>query len=150
MTLSEPQSILLVEDDVNDTTLFKRAASKAHLGNPIEVCSNGEDAIRYLGRRLEGGDHHGKPFPVVVLLDLKMPRKSGFDVLEWIKRDEVLRRMPVVVFTSSSQSPDIERAYELGANSYLVKPVTFEALVDMVGLLGLYWVIQNKPPAIVV
>ena len=137
--------VLVVDDDDDDLFNFQRAAAKAGLANPIVCLRNGEEAVEYLNG-VAAGD--GRDEPIVVILDLKMPRMSGFEVLEWLRQQPGLRRLPVIVFTSSSQDPDIQGAYELGANSYLVKPVSFGALVEMMGPMGLYWLILNKRPGL--
>jgi CheY-like chemotaxis protein len=134
-------TILLVEDDHNDILLIKRAFQKVKIANPIIVLNDGEQAISYLAGR---EPYIERPLPVLILLDLKLPRKSGHEVLEWLRQQQTLKRLPVVVLTASSESSDINRAYDLGANSYLVKPVTFGALVEMVKTLNLYWLIFNK------
>ena len=134
-------SILLVEDDHNDVLLIRRAFQKVNIANPIIVVNDGEQAISYLAGREPYVD---RTLPILVLLDLKLPRKSGHEVLEWLRGQANLKRLPVVVLTASSESSDVNRAYDLGANSYLVKPVTFDALVEMVKTLNLYWMILNK------
>jgi CheY-like chemotaxis protein len=130
--------ILLVEDSEDDAELIGRAFQKAHIANPVELAPDGDAAIRALEARV--GD-----LPVLVLLDLKLPRRSGFEVLEWIRGNPATRRLPVVVLTSSRQTTDVDRAYDLGANSYLVKPVKSDALVEMVRTLNLYWLVMNEP-----
>jgi DNA-binding response OmpR family regulator len=134
-------AILLVEDDHNDVLLIKRAFQKVNIANPIIVVNDGEQAVSYLAGREPYVD---RAVPMLVLLDLKLPRKSGHEVLEWLRQQTNLKRLPVVVLTASSESSDVNRAYDLGANSYLVKPVTFDALVEMVKTLNLYWLILNK------
>lgn len=134
-------AILLVEDDHNDVLLIKRAFQKVNIANPIIVVNDGEQAISYLAGR---EPYVERALPMLVLLDLKLPRKSGHEVLEWLRQQPNLKRLPVVVLTASSESSDVNRAYDLGANSYLVKPVTFDALVEMVKTLNLYWLILNK------
>jgi CheY-like chemotaxis protein len=134
-------AILLVEDDHNDVLLIKRAFQKVNIANPIIVVNDGEQAISYLAGR---EPYVERALPMLVLLDLKLPRKSGHEVLEWLRQQSTLRRLPVVVLTASSESSDVNRAYDLGANSYLVKPVTFDSLVQMVKTLNLYWLILNK------
>ena len=134
-------AILLVEDDHNDVLLIKRAFQKVNIANPIIVVNDGEQAVSYLAGREPYVD---RAVPMLVLLDLKLPRKSGHEVLEWLRQQPNLKRLPVVVLTASSESSDVNRAYDLGANSYLVKPVTFDALVEMVKTLNLYWLILNK------
>jgi CheY-like chemotaxis protein len=140
--------ILLVEDDPNDIILIKRAFEKANITNPLQVVENGEEAISYLTGKGRYGNRVKYPLPMLLLLDLKLPRKSGHEVLEWLSQQPMLKRLTVVVLTSSQQSSDINRAYDLGANSYLVKPVTFNALVEMVKALNFYWVILNEKPII--
>ena len=141
-------SVLLVEDDPNDVALTQRAFERAGFANPLQVLSDGEQAIGYLGGEASYADRNRYPLPILVLLDLKLPRTSGFEVLAWIRGAPNIRRLPVVVLTSSQQSPDIDRAYDAGANSYLVKPVAFESLLSLVQTLGLYWFMTNQGPAI--
>jgi CheY-like chemotaxis protein len=140
--------ILLVEDDPNDALLLQRAFRKANLANPIQLVSDGDAAVSYLAGQAPYADRSRHPLPVLVLLDLKLPRRSGHEVLEWLRAQPGLRRLPVVVITSSKESVDVRRAYDLGANSYLVKPVGFDALIEMVKALNLYWLILNQPPEV--
>ena len=144
----EQYTILLVEDDPNDIILIKRAFSKANITNPLQVVEDGEEAIAYLAGKDRYSDRRKYPIPILILLDLKLPRKSGHEVLEWLCQQPGLKRLTVVVLTSSQQSSDINKAYDLGANSYLVKPITFGALVDMVKNLNFYWMILNEKPVI--
>ncbi|WP_348232089.1 response regulator [Trichocoleus sp. DQ-U1] len=139
-------TILLVEDDSNDIFLIQRAFRKANLLNPLQVVENGEAAVFYLAGEPPYTDRDRYPLPVLILLDLKLPRKSGLEVLEWLRQQPDLKRLPVVVLTSSEENRDINQAYDLGANSYLVKPVAFEALLDMVKTLNSYWLIFNQKP----
>jgi CheY-like chemotaxis protein len=139
-------SFLLVEDDGNDVLLIQRAFRQGNIVNGLQVVRDGEQAIAYLRGDGEYADRRRYPLPVLVLLDLKLPRRSGHEVLQWLKGEESLRRTPVVVLTSSAESSDVNRAYDLGANSYLVKPVTFESLLELVKTLGMYWVLLNQPP----
>ena len=141
-------SILLVEDDGNDIILIKRAFKKAKTINPLKVVTDGEEAINYLKGEGKYTDRIQYPLPVLILLDLKLPLKSGFEVLEWLKKQEGLKRIPVVILTSSSESKDINLAYDLGANTYLVKPVHFEDLIEMLKTLGFYWMILSEKPYI--
>jgi len=141
-------SILLVEDDPNDIILIKRAFEKTRITNPLQVVEDGEEAISYLAGKGPYGDREKYSLPMLILLDLKLPRKSGHEVLEWLCQQPILKRLTVVVLTSSQQSSDINRAYDLGANSYLVKPVTFDALVEIVKTLNLYWLLLNEKPII--
>ena len=141
-------TLLLVEDDSNDVLLIQRAFQKASMANPLQVVTDGEEAVAYLSGEGHYGDRQKHPLPMLVLLDLKLPRKSGLEVLEWLRGQPGLKRLPVVVLTSSKESGDVNRAYDLGANSYLVKPVGFDSLVGMVKSLGLYWLMLNKAPEI--
>lgn len=129
--------ILLVEDNPDDVLLMQRAFRKLNLLNPLHVVQDGEEAVAYLGRVAAS--------PALVLLDLKLPRRSGLEVLEWLRAQPRLKRCPVVVLTSSKEAPDVQAAYDLGANSYLIKPVEFQAFLDMVGTLNLYWLVLNQP-----
>jgi CheY-like chemotaxis protein len=140
------KSLLLVEDDPNDVALFRRAARKADLSEEILIAEDGEAAVRFLEGCAEKTGEQGDALPGIVLLDLKMPRKSGLEVLQWLRRQPRLRRLPVIVFTSSRERSDITRAYELGANSYLVKPVSFDQLKEMVQALDHYWLDLNESP----
>ena len=141
-------TILLVEDDENDVLLMKRAFQKANILNPIQVVRDGESALSYLGNQQMYADQNKYPMPVLILLDLKLPRKSGLEVLAWVKGQESLKRVPVVVLTSSKESVDVGRAYDLGVNSYLVKPVEFDDLLYMVTTLNMYWQILNEKPSV--
>ncbi|RMF64662.1 MAG: response regulator [Calditrichaeota bacterium] len=145
MTLND-LVILLVEDNANDVILIRRALQEAKVLNPLQVVKDGEQAIAYLKGEGKYADRAKYPLPVLLLLDLKLPRVSGFDVLEWLRKQKKLARIPVVVLTSSNQSQDVNRAYDLGANSYLVKPVEFDDLVKLLKTLGLYWIILNEKP----
>ena len=141
-----PQNLLLVEDDPNDVALIRRAFKKARILNPLNIVHDGEEAIAYLAGQGEYADRSKFPLPAVVLLDLKLPRRSGHEVLAWLRQQPGLRRLPVVVLTSSSDTPDVRQAYDLGANSYLVKPVSFDGLMEMVKTLGLYWLVFHHAP----
>jgi two-component system, response regulator len=136
--------ILLVEDNPADAELTLRALRKNNLTNRVHLARDGEEAITYLF-----GDESEPPqaLPRVVLLDLKLPKVDGIEVLARIKADPRTRRLPVVVLTSSREEPDIARCYELGVNSYIVKPVGFEKFVPAVTQAGLYWLLLNQPPA---
>ena len=130
--------ILIAEDDENDVYLIKRAFQKAHFENPLKIVRDGEEAIAYLKGTGDFVDRQRNPPPALVLLDLKMPRKNGFEVLQWIREQPEFNHLPAVVLTSSQESSDINRAYALGANSYLVKPANFASLVDMITRLKEY------------
>jgi CheY-like chemotaxis protein len=139
-------TLLLVEDDPNDIVLTQRAFAQASLVNPLRVVRDGEEAVNYLAGRPPYEDRTRYPAPSLILLDLKLPRRSGLEVLEWIRKQPDLEAVPVIVLTSSQETHDIERAYELGANSYLVKPVGFSGLLEMVKAIGAYWVLLNRAP----
>ena len=138
--------ILLAEDDPNDVLLIQRAFQRNHVANPVQVVRDGDEALAYLRGQAPFADRERHPLPVLMLMDLKMPRKSGLEVLEWVRQQPGLKRLPIIVLTSSNQSPDINRAYELGANSYLVKPAGFDSLLDLVKNLDMYWLILNEKP----
>ena len=138
--------MLLVEDDPNDILLIQRAFAKACLVNPLKVVRDGEEALNYLAGSGEFADRGRFPLPSLILLDLKLPRKSGLEILQWLRQQPVLKHIPVIVLTSSKESSDVSRAYDLGANSYLVKPVGFEGLLELVKSIGMYWMILNKTP----
>ena len=140
--------ILLAEDDPNDVLLIQRAFQRNHVANPVQVVRDGEEALAYLSGQAPFADRERHPLPVLLLMDLKMPRKSGLEVLAWVRHQPGLKRLPIIVLTSSNQSPDINRAYELGANSYLVKPAGFDSLLDLVKNLDMYWLILNEKPAL--
>lgn len=140
--------ILLVEDDPNDQLLIRRAFGKAKLVNPLRVVSDGDAAVAYLGGEGAYADRQAHPLPSLMLLDLKLPRRSGLEVLAWLRAQPApLGRTPVVVLTSSREHDDVGRAYDLGANSYLVKPVDFEGLFEMIRTAGLYWTVLNEGPS---
>jgi CheY-like chemotaxis protein len=138
--------ILLAEDDPNDVLLIQRAFQRNQVANPVQVVRDGDEALAYLSGQAAFADRERHPLPVLMLMDLKMPRKSGLEVLEWVRQQPGLKRLPIIVLTSSNQSPDINRAYELGANSYLVKPAGFDSLLDLVKNLDMYWLILNEKP----
>lgn len=145
----ESSPVLLVEDDENDVLLIRRAFRKANVANPLRVVRDGEQAIDYLIGCASRVEYQDSPKPVLVLLDLKLPRKSGAEVLEWLQGQDGLRRLPVVVFTSSRQPEDVNRVYDLGANSYLVKPLVPDDLLEMVKTIEAYWLILNQAPDMV-
>lgn len=131
--------ILIVEDDPADVELTLRALAKNNLANHVHTVRDGAEALEYV--------FSGNPLPKVVLLDVKLPKINGLDVLRQLKADPRTHRLPVVMLTSSREGPDIAEAYRLGANSYIVKPVEFEAFVKAVSDLGLYWLLLNEPPS---
>jgi CheY-like chemotaxis protein len=146
--MSDPSPILLVDDDADDVALLRRAFRRSNLANPVKVASDGEEAIAYLAGTGSHADRAESPLPVLILLDLKMPRRGGHEVLEWLHGQDHLRRIPVAVLTSSRERSDVDRAYDLGANAYLVKPVNFQALLELVESLNLFWLMVNEPPKV--
>jgi CheY-like chemotaxis protein len=141
----ELKRILLVEDSINDVELILTSLAENNLGNEVVVVRDGEEALDYLYRRgvyrlrREGN-------PVVVLLDLKLPKVDGTEVLAHLKGEPCLRTVPVVVLTSSREERDLTRCYQLGVNAYVVKPIDFHEFVDAIKGLGLFWAIINEPP----
>lgn len=140
--------ILIVEDTPQDLELTLRALRKSNLANHIHVARDGAEAVEFIfgegahaGRNIDNG-------PKVILLDLKLPKIDGIEVLRRVKSDPRTRSIPVVVLTSSKEQKDVVESYELGVNSYIVKPVDFEGFASAVGELGLYWLLLNQPPKI--
>jgi CheY-like chemotaxis protein len=138
-------TILLVEDDDNDVFFFKRAAKLAGLTNPLHVAQDGRQAIDYLKGTGACADRSRFPMPSLVLLDLKLPLVMGLEVLKWIRAQPELRAVIVIVFTSSRLAPDIDTAYRLGANSYVVKPSSPSELQPMLAVIKQYWLDLNEP-----
>ncbi|CAM4309176.1 response regulator [Gillisia hiemivivida] len=138
--------ILLIEDNMNDAELAIRAFRKGNISNNLIHLKDGAQALEFLfgTGKFEGRDTSIKP--KVILLDLKMPKMDGLEVLTHIKANKLTKAIPVVVLTSSKEHPDIERAYSLGANSYIVKPVEFDEFTKIVADLGFYWLLKNQPP----
>jgi CheY-like chemotaxis protein len=137
--------ILLVEDNTNDAELTMRSLKKSNIVENIIHLKDGDVALDFLFGR---GQYEGRDItikPKVILLDLKMPKVSGIEVLEQIKSNELTKKIPVVMLTSSKEHPDVEKSYELGANSYIVKPVDFETFRQTVKNLGIYWIMLNEP-----
>lgn len=133
--------ILLVEDNPMDVDLTLRAFKRRRVTNQVQVARDGEEALAWLPRW-----EAGEPWPAVILLDLKLPRVDGLEVLRQIKQHPTLRVIPVVVLTTSAEGRDVETAYQLGANSYIVKPVEFEKFMDVSEKIDLYWTVVNQLP----
>ncbi|MGA8259911.1 MAG: response regulator [Arenicellales bacterium] len=138
--------ILLVEDNPDDEVLTIRALRKANVANDIAVVRDGSEALEFLFCEGEYADRDGSDVPGLVLLDLKLPKLSGIDVLQRMRADPRTRLIPVVILTSSSEEEDMVHSYESGANSYVRKPVAFAKFADAVSQLGLYWMILNEGP----
>lgn len=139
--MSTDRPILLVEDNPMDVDLTLRAFQRRRVTNPVHVARDGEEALAWLPRW-----EAGEPTPLVILLDLKLPRVDGLEVLMQIKSHPNFRVIPVVVLTTSSEGADVNRAYQLGANSYIVKPVEFEKFLEVSEKLDVYWTLINRPP----
>jgi len=137
---------LLVEDSGDDVLLIRRAFVKAKVLNPLQVARNGEDAIAYLAGTGKYFNRAEFPLPALVLLDLKMPGLNGFDVLRWVRQQPTLRALRVVILSSSDDMRDVNSAYQLGANSFLIKPVDFERFVEISLALNGYWLWLSQAP----
>lgn len=142
-------TVLLVEDDLNDIFLVKRAFKMAQIRNPLQVVTDGQEAIHYLRGEGKYADRATYPLPKLIVMDIKMPRRSGFEVLEAVKGDgKPLRRIPIVIVSSSDNPADINRAYELGANAYMVKPVDFRAVEHLFSSITHYWGLECAKPVL--
>jgi len=140
----DPLDILLVEDNPQDAELIQRALRKNNLANRLFVIEDGAEALDFIFCQRNYADREMSDSPKVILLDVKLPKLNGLEVLREIKANPVTRRIPVVMLTSSREDPDIQKAYQLGANSYVVKPVEFDAFVDTMSRLGFYWLLVNQ------
>jgi two-component system, response regulator len=140
------KTILLIEDNPSDIELTKRAFSKAHIGNELVVAEDGLEALDYLFGTGQYASRDTRQLPALILLDLKLPMMEGLEVLKRIRGSEPTRRLPVVILTSSNEEHDIAAGYDLGANSYIRKPVDFVQFAEAVQHLGLYWLVMNEPP----
>jgi CheY-like chemotaxis protein len=142
----EEKIILLVEDNPDDVELTIRAFNKNHISNKMIIANNGVEALDYLfGKGMYAG-REIKDLPVLIMLDLNLPKINGLEVLKAIRQNEITKILPVVILTSSNQEEDVIACYKLGANSYLHKPVDFNEFSEVVKLLGLYWLLRNEPP----
>jgi len=137
--------ILLAEDREDEVLLIRRAFREANFVNPLRVVPDGEEAIAYLEGKGKYANREEYPIPALLLLDLKIPRKDGFEVLDWIRHHPQLSALRVVVLTASDHISDVNRAYQLGANSFLVKPVDFDDFVEMTQALRCYWMWSQEP-----
>jgi CheY-like chemotaxis protein len=145
--LTFPIRILVAEDDADDRMMIKDAFEESRLGNPVDFVEDGVQLMEYLRRDGEFGHLTDHPFPGFILLDLNMPRKDGRTALREIKASPILQRIPIVILTTSKAEEDIVRTYNLGVNSFICKPVTFDSLVEIVKTVGRYWIeIVALPP----
>jgi len=142
----DPRSVLLVEDNPSDVGLTKRAFEKNHITNELIVADDGREALDYIFGSGKFAGRDLTQMPAVILLDLKLPRVSGLEVLKQIRANERTRRLPVVILTSSKEEQDVARSYDLGVNSYIRKPVDFQQFSEAMRQLDLYWLLLNEPP----
>ncbi len=140
------RTILLVEDNPDDEELTKRALIKSNIVNNIDVAHDGQEAIDYLFAKGKFKDRNIRDLPVIVLLDLNLPKVAGLEVLREIRANDWTRMLPVIVLTSSKEDEDIIKSYRHGANSYVVKPVDFKQFSEAIVALGIYWLVLNEPP----
>lgn len=133
------RSILLVEDNPHDVLLTQRAFRRANIANELHLARDGQEAIEHLS-------DPARELPALVLLDLQLPKVEGLEVLRWIREERHTARLPVVILTTSNEERDLVRSYDLGANSFIRKPVDFEQFSDAIRTLGLYWLVLNEPP----
>jgi CheY-like chemotaxis protein len=143
---AEDPIILLAEDREDDIQIIRRAFKQAFVTNPLQIVRDGEEAIEYLAAKGKYASRSEYPLPDLILLDLKMPKIDGFQVLEWIRQQPGIRGIPAVVLTSSDQVRDVNRAYALGANSFLVKPADFQSTVELARVLRKYWLHTARFP----
>ena len=144
--MNKPAQILLIEDNRMDIELTLDAFKEAHIANPIQVAPNGQEALDYLFGKGQYADRQQYPLPCLILLDLKMPRVDGFEVLRQVKAEPRIKRIPVIILTSSKEEGDRALSYDTGANSYLVKPVSFEGFAEVVKQIHGYWLLLNVEP----
>jgi len=138
--------VLLVEDNEDDVLFVRRAFRQAKLDAALHVAADGDEAVSHLSGEGDYADRQRHPLPTLVLLDIKLPRRGGLEVLGWLRGHPGLRRIPVVMLTSSAERSDVNEAYGLGANGYLVKPVEYDGLLGLVRTLGLYWLVVSELP----
>lgn len=143
--MSGLRPVLIVDDSADDVELIREALAEFKLANPVDVARDGEEALRYLRREAPFASRPASD-PAVVLLDLKMPKVDGLEVLREVRADARLRRIPIVMVTSSREEQDLVRSYERGVNAYVVKPVDFHTFADAVRRLGAFWALLNEPP----
>ena len=146
MNIPDPVEILLAEDNAADAEMTLRALRRNNLANKVHWVKDGEQALEFLFRTGGYADRDPVAVPKLVMLDIKMPKVDGIEVLRRIKANEETRPVPVVVMTSSNEERDVVESYRLGVNSYIVKPVQFESFLETVAKIGLYWVITNRVP----
>ena len=139
-------SILIAEDDPNDVMLLEMAIRKNGITNPVNVVRDGEEAVEYLEGKGQYGDRHKFPFPNVIITDVKMPRRNGMEVVEWVRHHPKCSIIPIVMLSGSRIENDVVKAYKLGANSYFTKPTTLDELTELIRLAFDYWIRCEQPP----
>ena len=140
------KTILLVEDNPSDINLTKRAFEKGHITNNLVVAEDGQEALDYIFGNGIYANRDISQLPTLILLDLKLPKVSGLEVLKRFRAAEIIKRLPVVILTSSKEDEDVAASYDLGVNSYIRKPIDFNQFVEAIKYLGLYWLVINEPP----
>jgi two-component system response regulator len=143
------KTIILIEDNPSDIELTKRAFAKGHIANDLVVAEDGQDALDYIFCTAQYAHRDINQIPALILLDLKLPKIDGLEVLKRIRTAEKIKRIPVVILTSSKEEQDIATSYDLGVNSYIRKPVDFDQFAEAIKHLGLYWLVINEPPPLV-
>jgi two-component system, response regulator len=143
------RTILLVEDNPSDVDLTKRAFEKGHITNNLVVAEDGQEALDYIFGNDKFADRDISQIPTLILLDLKLPKIGGLEVLRRIRATEKIKRLPVVILTSSKEEQDVAASYDLGVNSYIRKPVDFNQFAEAIKHLGLYWLVINEPPPLI-
>jgi CheY-like chemotaxis protein len=146
--LPTQETILLVEDNRGDVLLVQRAFRKAGITNTLQVVNDGDAAVLYLSGQEPFHERNHYPLPVLVLLDLKLPRRSGAEVLMWIRQQPILKRLPVVALTASREYADVNQLYDLGVNAFITKPVAFNDLVEIMKVVNLHWIIWAEKPQV--
>ena len=144
---SDEVEILLVEDNPSDAELTMRALKRKNMINKLVWVKDGAEALDFIFAKGEYSERNMEDVPKLILLDLRMPKVDGLEVLHRIKENDLTKKIPVVILTSSSEDRDIVESYKLGVNSYVSKPVEFDAFIDAISTLGFYWILINKPPS---
>lgn len=142
----DEKPILVVEDNAADVLLIRRAFDKVRLANPVQVVTHGDAAVDYLSGQGMYADRQRFPLPVLILLDLDLPRRSGIEVLQWLRAQQGLQHIPVAILTLSQHDHDVHAAYDIGVHSYLIKPVHLDGLLQLLKSTNLYWVLLDTPP----
>ena len=144
--MRKTETILVAEDDTSDAFFLKRAFAEVGIPTKLQFVRDGQEVLEYLLGQGQFANRLAHPGPDLLLMDLKMPRLDGFEVLDWVRQQPLLKRLPIIIFSSSAQNEDINRAYDLGANSYLVKPHSNEDLHALMEKLKTYWIEANNRP----